>query len=678
MKKFELWLDESGDFDNDAQKARNGAKPSLVGGLLVENNTFPASCINAILPEAGTYHSVNERDQLERFRLMEEKLYQNESNRIVVFSNQECIMILDNHLTYLNIICEGILHLLRRLKAQYGEIFLKVVIANRVDTTTGLNPAQSVVQTEEYEKRVREKLLVAGLENAVSDREWELQTASARRDKRLMLADIVCNTYFTRYRRKKFNAEEQAYIESLYSDERKTLVFTVFESVLEKNFKNYLMENRIGEAVSGICLSSDKAVIERGFALLKLKFSACGIHDIVFQYKFIAAYIEYYINVVREYDVCVRFLRNLLDYYIPLLREYDGNGEGDLAGRLALDIKFYLLTVYTHLGNIELADKTEAECEEEIRRLPRSLETAGYQIKFETRRIINFINAFDFETALAYADGLVEKCKVMKELLDLLSEDKIGYDEELAKALGTRLQIRTFMLREKRSDYDECVKDSEAAIHEFVRDSDKRRQYLYRVSLETEHGDYDEALRYLKKAVSLKEDASVKALWNAAAQNSLYEVSAYIRLMSEGAVKWSTTEEMYRVLSESGYLQRLEEKAGRFHPWEIMLWKLGSYCGQNGMINAAVKYYEKAVEVCFADENRTLHIIGLGIGFEERALLLGLSRKEAVSRGRFLQKKWNQVKASDAGYILQRVFGEVDFQNGSYEYYRKLGRKITY
>ena len=156
------------------------------------------------------------------------------------------------------------------------------------------------------------------------------------------------------------------------------------------------------------------------------------------------------------------------------------------------------------------------------------------------------------------------------------------------------------------------------------------------------------------------------------------DLSAYIRLMSEGAVKWSTTEEMYRVLSESGYLQRLEEKAGRFHPWEIMLWKLGSYCGQNGMINAAVKYYEKAVEVCFADENRTLHIIGLGIGFEERALLLGLSRKEAVSRGRFLQKKWNQVKASDAGNILQRVFGEVDFQNGSYEYYRKLGRKITY
>ena len=158
MKRFELWLDESGDFDNDIEKSGKGANPSLVGGLLLETGSFPETSIQFVLPEEGTYHSVNEKDQLQRFRKIEGKLFRNDANRIVVFSNQERIMILDNNLTYLNIISEGIFQLIKHLKALYGEVYLKVIIANRVNTTTGLNYAQSIVPQNEYEKRLKEKL----------------------------------------------------------------------------------------------------------------------------------------------------------------------------------------------------------------------------------------------------------------------------------------------------------------------------------------------------------------------------------------------------------------------------------------------------------------------------------------------------------------------------------------
>ena len=218
MKKFELWLDESGDFNNDLRKVNVGANPSLIGGLLIESNTFPDSFVNSVLPEAGTYHSVDENDQLDRFKLINEKLYKNINNRIVVFSNQECIMILDNNLTYLNIISEGIIQLIKHLKAQHGNIFLKVLIANRVDTTTGLRPENSVVALDEYLKRLKEKILVSGLSAAISDKEWDLQTASARKDKRLMLADIICNTFFTRYKKAKFDDKERSYIEEIYNN----------------------------------------------------------------------------------------------------------------------------------------------------------------------------------------------------------------------------------------------------------------------------------------------------------------------------------------------------------------------------------------------------------------------------------------------------------------------------
>ena len=676
MRKFELWLDESGDFNNDAQKAGNGANPSLVGGLLIENNTFPESYINAVLPEAGTYHSINENDQLDRFKMIDERLYKNEANRIVVFSNQECIMILDNNLTYLNIISEGILKLIKHLKAQYGEIFLRVIIANRVNTTTGLNAAQSVVQSDEYVKRLKEKLLVASLENSISDREWALQTSSARKDKRLMLADIICNTFFTRYRRKKFNAAERSYIESIYSDERKTLIFTVFESVLEKNFRNNLIDNRIGEAVSNICLSNDEAALERCFGLLKLNFASCGAHDIVFQYKFVESYIEYYINVVRDFDLCINFLENLLKYYIPLLKEYDKTGS--LASKLSLDIKFYMLTVYTHLGDIGMSDQLTDECEKLIKDLPVSLDTINYRIKFETRKITNLINAFDFEEALNCADSLIEKCAEIKDLMELVSDDRSYYDE-LAKALGTRVQIKSFLLRLNSALYESAKEDSDQAIEEFVSANDKRRQFLYRVQLETEHKDFDAALNYLKKSVDASPEADEKALWTIVEQESAFAINAYVRLMAESSsCQWDKSENMFNAFSNSGYILNMDSSVRLFHPAEIILWKYGYYCAQNGMVNAAIKYYDKASEICFESAELTLNIIGIGIELEEHGIILKERKKDAATHNRQLVKKWAKVQSADNKGILEKLFGKVDFQNSDAGYYMNLGRKVTY
>lgn len=675
MRKFELWLDESGDFDNDASNGRRGSNPSLVGGLLIENNTFQTLYIDTIIPESGTYHSVNETDQLDRFRMIEERLFRNEANRFVVFSNQECIMVLDNNLTYLNVISEGILQLIKRLKAQYGEIFLRVIVANRVNTTTGLDPSLSVVQSGEYEKRLKEKIIVASLENSISDSEWILQTASARRDKRLMLADIVCNTFFTRNRRRKFNDADRSYIESIYTNDEKTLVFTVFESVIEKHFRNCLIDNRIGEAVSSICLSNDEAVLERCASLLKLNFNSRGVHDIHFEYQFVEAYIGYYINVVRDFDLCINFLRNLLKYYIPLLWEYDKSG---LAEKLELDIKFYMLTVYTHMGNLIMADRMTEECEKILGELPTSMETINYRIKFETRKIANLINAFKYEEALKQADSQVQKCQGVKEILDLMSDDPKYYDE-LAKALGTRVQIKSFLLRTNPGLYGSAVEDSDSAINEFVELSDKKRQYLYRVHLETEHMDFDTALLYLKRSVEVPPETDEKALWEKVEHESVFAVNAYVRLMAEAsACQWKNASIMYNAISNSSYVPKMEAASKLFHPSEIILWKYGYYYALNGMIKAAIKYYEKASEVCFSSTDLTLNLIGLGIEFEEHGILLKERRKEAAVHGKQLLKKWNKVHDEDKIGILENLFGKVDFQNDDYQYYMKLGRIITY
>lgn len=679
MKKFELWLDESGDFNNDLRKVNVGANPSLIGGLLIESNTFPDSFVNSVLPEAGAYHSVDENDQLDRFKLINEKLYKNMNNRIVVFSNQECIMILDNNLTYLNIISEGIIQLIKHLKAQHGNIFLKVLIANRVDTTTGLRPENSVVALDEYLKRLKEKILVSGLSAAISDKEWDLQTASARKDKRLMLADIICNTFFTRYKKAKFDDKERSYIEEIYNNKNKTVIFTVFESLLEKKFKNQLIENRIGEAVASVCISNDEELLKRCFLLLKENFNSRGIHDITFQYKFIGAYIEYYINVVRDFDLCLVLLNNLLSYYIPILREYDLAYSEKYSKKLTLDIKFYMLTVYTHLGDIVRTRIIENECDRDMRELPLSLETINYSIKYGVRKVNGLINTFDYSSALAKADEQVDKCREVKELLGLVTDAKRTYYEELGKALGTRLQIKTFMLRFDKALYESAVADSKEAVENFPSFEDQKRQYLYRTQLETEFGKYDEALTFLRLAIGVKEDAAIKDIWKEAERQSPFAVSSYIRIMSEGTMNnWDCAEEMFVPINQENYIDQLYGKDRFFHPDEIILWKYASYCSANGMISAAIKNYERAVAVCFSSDDLTLNVIGMAIEFEYHACLLNNKRSESVSHLKSMQKKWNRIKNIDVQNMLKKVFDDIDFQSRETEYFVNASRKVTF
>ncbi|MBR1854098.1 MAG: hypothetical protein IJ794_13315 [Lachnospiraceae bacterium] len=679
MKKFELWLDESGDFEHDMNKSNRGAHPSLVGGLLIENNSFPDTYINYILPESGTYHSVNENDQIERFKLIEEKLFRNDHNRLIVFSNQECIMILDNNITYLNIISEGILQLIKRLKAEYGDIYLKVLIANRVDTTTGLPPGNSVVASNEYIKRLREKLLLGGLEETISENEWHLENASARRDKRLMLADIICNTFFTRYKRKKFSEEEREYIEGIYNDNKKTIIFTVFESVLEKTFKNNLIENKIGEAVANICLSRDSVLLERCFSLLRANYSACGIHDIVFQYRFIEAYIEYYINVVRDFDLCILFLKNLLYYFVPLLSEYGATQSADYAKRLGVDIKFYMLTVYTHLGNISDAEAIEEECDDDIKALPVSLQTVDYRIRYDVRKVNGLINAFDYSRALAKADELVDKCREIKELLSVISDGEDVFYEELGKALGTRLQIKTFMLRFDKGLYESAKNDSNEAISNFPIYEDKKRQFIYRVQMETEYGNYEEALKYLKLSLDIREEASVKDIWERTNAQSIFSVAAYVRLMAEGARnQWKYSEDMFEQMNKGNYIERYALRERFYHPDEIIFWKYATYCSLKGMGNASVKNYERAVNCCFNADDITLNMIGLAIDFEFHAYLLEQGKSEINSHLKSMQKRWNKVKEQDVHGILKNLFGDVDFQIKDYDYYMNASRKVSY
>lgn len=158
---FELWLDESGDFENDAKAVNAGKKPSLIGGLLVKKGTFSEVAINTVIPES--FHATKEKNPVivaRKFKSICDIIFKDADNRFVVFNNEEKILILDNNLTYQNILIEGIVKLLNWMKIEYQHFHLDMIIANRVDTTTGRKKDRERCSSVRNRKKIERKTYV--------------------------------------------------------------------------------------------------------------------------------------------------------------------------------------------------------------------------------------------------------------------------------------------------------------------------------------------------------------------------------------------------------------------------------------------------------------------------------------------------------------------------------------
>lgn len=681
VKEFELWLDESGDFNNDIQKIKKGLKPSLIGGLLVEKGKFKEKIINEIIPDDFSHATEGDREiQFDQFKkIVANATEKNGFVRFVVFNNEECILVIDNNITYQNIMAVGIIETIKWLKETYNrdKIKLNVIIANRVDTTKN----KQVVEIDEYYKRLKERLIILGLENnIIQDEDWHLERQSARQDKRLMLADNICNSFLTRDN--KFKKEKSEYINSVYNDNNRTIVFSVIQNLITSKFQDLMLEEKLGEAVAVICQHDNTDHISKCMDSVKRHLKQMNIGNMELHYRFITAIIELYLNGTRNFGLCKKMLNNVIQYFIPLLEKVNKENNGilgeDIIHKLSFDLHFYLLTLYTHQGNVYGAQMCIDKCDQMIDLLPKTMETIIYIVQYEIRKIVAQINLFDFDKALETSEDLVYKCSNMKEAQEIFSSN-IKFDE-LAKALGNKVQIYSFLLRKNKNYYQDAKKTSDLAISEFTKDSDIKRQYLYRINLETEAGNYEQALSYLYKSCNLS-DVSLKDLINRIVQNRHdYEVCAYVRLMAEGMIgNWKKSEEMFRYIEKTkviSYIENIEEKR---HPHEIILWKYATCFIKNNSIDAGLKKYDKAINICFSNNDLTINFIGLAIELERYSVVLKKNMKKEVKKYKeSLKEYYNKIYSNTLPKSMEDIYKNLDLDNKNWEYYYKLSRKITY
>jgi len=693
MKHFGLWLDESGDFDKDDKNKKKN--PSLVGGVLFEKGNIKDSVINEIIPEKA-FHANEIKNKyaenvLPRINLLTEK-----KGVPVIFENKERMMIVDSTITYLNVLSEGIIHLIQLLAVEYQHFSLEVLIATRKDMENKKN--DSLIDQEEYKQRLQERVFLGLAKRTITNFEMNdlnLKFADARKDKRLMIADLICNCWLTRTS-KKFDDSQQQLLEKKYPEEFR---FSLIEYSNEMSIKRMLADGEFAEAIIKLYTTNkyiDRIKTEK-FILEQLK----TLTDVNLNshLKILSIKIGVLIKIEKEFRISKDILIQLQEQFLPKIRK-----SSEQFTAFAFDIALYLFTIYTHEGNILESEKQKIICEKEITNFDQTWESIDYWFKYKLRLAIHHNNCFDFNRAVKEMDSVIESLEDTKELFSVIDNlyilAKNLKNELLGKAYGNRLQSLTFLIRQNTNSYQKAISDSDKAILEFINVSDLSRQFQYRSKIECEKGEFQKALECLYLSVELKDaefktpDNLLEQIYQQKESYRCFHLMHYVRLMAQSAISKDDpfANTLYEALVKSKFdLDSFTPQNKEDHPFEVINWKLATFHAKNGNWEASEKYYQRACEICFFKENKlTLHAIGLAILAEQISLFpTDKKNREKVKKAlRKLKKGYKTFCENDLPEPMKKLFegmgtilDNVDFGKDEDRYRKKLweiSRKVCY
>ena len=608
MKKirFELYIDESGSFEDAASSDFHPKEASLVGGILVDAGYLSESKVESLLPQH--IHSCEQDSKGREICLAALGTVKSEGARFVIFENKERISIINGDTTYLNIISEGLVRLFADLALEHPEqeISVDVTVALRKNVSAG----RGIISTQEYRKRLEEKLLLAAHRENKKFCEYSLTFEDARTFRRLDFADIVCNTYLTKGRRK-FTDVQKAQISRLFDSK---YIYSVFETATVGYLKRLLSERSFGEMMLQICSLPSligvntvmKMLLQRLTEIPTAEFDAC------------MSYMSLQIglcNNMGQFSNGIALANNYKKYFLSVLSE--NVRLHDKVEYWIFDTDFYILTMYDHIGDLEKCAEYVERCRARISSINHSWEHLEYYFRYRIRELNVLMGRFEFEKVISRADELIAILINAKELFSLIETfDNTASElksELLGKVYGVKLEAYINLLNDAPELFADALKTSELAISEFSEKADLNRQYQYRCLLMTTAGKTEAAMECLMKIFEIAPNSEdkfklyVETVFSNQKHPDEFALWHYLDVMLLAAkTDMNTAEEMAKVLFKNStfaeYLQSME-KSG--HPRQLVLWKIGKWNYLCGNINAGDSYYKAALDTALLDKDKT-------------------------------------------------------------------------
>lgn len=672
MKKhFELWLDESGKFNNEAEQKAKKMNPSLVGGILVEKTLADQLELDQLLDE-DKIHATEMKNEVKRdyvLPILEE--LQEKGATEVFFENLSYKDADTSKQLYLDICAEGLLQLLSKLDAMYESVQLDVIIAQRQDVH---GKSKVRINEEEYIDNLRKRInRKQALRRIYFDSDTSIQFLidSAYRAKKLMIADFVCNTRITRD-----SAAYSTVRDRVRNLHRKAFIFSLSERTTENFVRLSLNRNNVSDAIFELYTTIDTIPEDKQEELIETivaNLKNASYRIVKSQLKQCASDLYSHAQTQDDYHILELLYEKLKSQLILRFEE-----EGIPCDKFKFHVLMNLSDAYLREGSIIRARKTVTECAEVQKKMSDSLEDlSGYHQLLEKQALL-YIDEFDYDQAVKLMEEAGDMyCRLMDTLMDINIVKK-QFSSMRSEYYGDILcmMIYAMMFQQRRQPelYEKLCQLSDLAMKQYPNHIGELERHLqYRSHIEMEAGNYEKAVFYLFESVpyssTIIDKISLIAFLNKVCNTHQtigcqYYLMYYLLIMAEAKIhkEDKLADQMFEALQEQkilmkyGELNQTEEsnytqiniqnvsakKSGRkYHPLEVIQWKYATYLMLSGKYSMADAKYSKAISLCFSGADfETMKITGLGIHAEKiYALVKNQENKQAKEELEELRKR---------------------------------------
>ncbi|MDU1443560.1 MAG: hypothetical protein E6916_08600 [Clostridium cochlearium] len=705
--EFELWIDESGDFEELENRDKKYLEGSLVGGVLCKKSQSQ-SLLNELKNLLGEKSHANEidRDKRAEYTLPKLKYIKGRGVRFVVFHNDNKRYIVDSVSTYLNVFSEGIGKLSKELVEEYENVKLNIIYAQRKDTTKD-EDCRDIILFKEYEKRIKEKVEIELSKAGIIRKKFNYslrkikanEVLKNRENLKVDIADMVCNTFLSK-KSSMYTDEQKQLIKNLYENE---YVYKVFQLSNKEKFEEHMKNGEYVGAITDIITFDENKDKEQCLNKLIQELNKVDDSYLKIQFNELINKLKFIIKFNRDNEVNLSLIKKIEDL---ILKRLDLNKVE--IQEFYLELELLILEISNHMGNNEIEEETINLLLTNIKNTKFSFETLQLYYRILIRKAVYETNVFKFHEAIETTTKIIY---TLDGIMDILNDGEINgvgkevKSEILAKAYGTRLQARIFLMRnEKKEQYEKALGDSKKALNEFVYEGDKSQQYQYRSQLFTEAYEYEKALESLGKSMGIDKfnlEKDLKNLLNRIdkKERNNFEVMHLMKIVGVSSFNnKDISDKIFKEFIQSKCFNNFSRDninnkdfyKFKYHPAEIILWNIGRYYINNESLKAALEYYDAAINICKRDTKcYTLRAIGLGILAEEIALCYKkeIANKEIKKYEKQFINYFDEFKNECYNKSCYKYFKEynnitkdiINFtEDKKYDMLIKFSNKITY
>lgn len=600
MKKYFLFLDESGTFDEDPNQPE--AECSLVGGVFctpeLESRVIGEQLLEEVrsgyqeeidsavaLGEPGLDATFHHATQLPRRIKAQAKVSVLEKiiergYIPVVFQQSRKVNIQNNTTTYLMFLTDGIIKIAQQFSRDSG-LDLTVVIGGRRDMTYEQNLRKKgeiplkprYISYNEIAGEFDKFMQMAKIRQAYAfqnEVRVHLRIGNDKEDSLLVLSDYVCNTYYTRNGVNFLRNKELR--ERLDKCLKKYRYFSIIEEPAVERLKRYLDDGNVGEALFFFMLLDDKShELNNIMDLMRVYLSR--MNDTA-AHSELMVFCNKLDRLIRTERACEKAV-DLITKTIRFIGQ--GYVSGQVADEFLANLYLYKMAALTHLGRIKQYMAAEAKCAPYIKKVGNP----ALYFHFQNRRIVDLQDHFMYEASLSCGRETLEVLKLFQGP-EKECERRTGYafrvcGDQYAKICGSLAMTVYFMLNKSPERLPEARMYSDAALHSFETAADIARQQQIRAEIEAETGHFQEARKWLETALGV--DLETVADKEAGRFNNFewYHFSHVLQRMADGAdasIRKTGLEAVKRVLSAfEKYAANCERPLG--HPDIITFYMMG-------------------------------------------------------------------------------------------------------